>query len=102
VFTALCSTPYSIDGPAPAGQGIEDGFDIYTDLNSDGFFEPVGTFFYGGFTCDEDGDGTPGGDAANYRMYSQFWHILFAAAAPAACRRRPVPRRCRRRRAELL
>lgn len=71
--------------PLPAGQGIEDDFDIFTDLNGDGFFEPVGTFFYGGFTCDEDGDGTPGGNAANVRMFAQFWHILLAAPAPAAC-----------------
>jgi hypothetical protein len=85
VFTA--PSTYSIDVlPAPAGQGVEEGFDIYTDLNSDGFFEPVGTFWYGGFTCDEDGNGTPGGDAANYRPYSQFSHTLFGAAAPVACR----------------
>jgi hypothetical protein len=71
--------------PLPAAQGLEDAFDIFTDINSDGFFEPFGTFFYGGFTCDEDGDGVPGGNAANTRSFAQFWHVLLGPSAPAAC-----------------
>jgi hypothetical protein len=73
--TVFDGTNYTIDpvDPLPAGQGIEEGFDLYTDLNSDGFWEPVGTFWYGGFTCDANGDGTPG----DMRPYSQFQHILF-------------------------
>tara|TARA_R110000782_G_scaffold12913_3_gene38234 strand:+ start:23428 stop:24777 length:1350 start_codon:yes stop_codon:yes gene_type:complete len=71
--------------PLPAAQGLEDAFDIFTDINSDGFFEPFGTFFYGGFTCDEDGDGVPGGNAANTRSFAQFWHVLLGPSAAAAC-----------------
>lgn len=82
--TVFDGTNYTIDpvDPLPAGQGIEEGFDLYTDLNSDGFWEPIGTFWYGGFTCDANGDGTPG----DMRPYSQFQHILFGPGGAVCCR----------------
>lgn len=69
-------TDWSIDpvAPLPAGQGLEDAFDIYTDINSDGFFESVGTFFFGGFTCQP------------YNPYSQFDHTLHGPGGATVCR----------------
>jgi hypothetical protein len=71
--------------PLPAGQGIEDRFDRFTDINNDGLWEPFGTFFYGGFSCDEDGDGVPGGNAANTRSFAQMWHIMYGPGGAQPC-----------------
>lgn len=56
-------TTFTLDDTFPGGSaGQEDAFDIYTDINNDGFFEPFGTFWYGGFSCDRDADGVFEGD----------------------------------------
>ncbi|GEM_PF-647261 len=80
-------TTFTIDDSFPGGSaGNEDAFDIFTDINNDGFFEPFGTFWYGGFTCDRDADGIfeggANGSAApngpnDYRPYGSFFHAFF-------------------------
>jgi hypothetical protein len=77
--TVLTDDGWTIDpvAPPPAGQGVEDAFDILTDINNDGFFEPYGTFFYGGFSCDRDGNGVPGDAPDDYRSFAQFYHALY-------------------------
>jgi hypothetical protein len=81
--------------PIGASAGAEDAFDILTDINDDGFFEPFGTFFYGGFTCDRDADGvfegdTNGSAAPNgpndYRAFSQFFLAMYGPGGPIVCR----------------
>jgi hypothetical protein len=80
-------TTFTIDDSFPGGSaGSEDAFDIFTDINSDGFFEPFGNFWYGGFTCDRDADGVFEGDnngsappngPNDYRPFGSFFHALF-------------------------
>lgn len=65
--------------PLPAGQGMQDRFNIYTDLDSDGQIEPVGTFWFGGFSCDADANG----QAGDTRPYAQFYQVLYGPG-PAA------------------
>jgi hypothetical protein len=55
------------DAP-PAGQGVEDAFDIFIDFDNDGVFEPIGTFWFGGFSCDANGDGVIG-DTTSYAQF---------------------------------
>lgn len=66
--------------PLPNGQGMEDRFDRF--LVEGDFWNSVGTYYYGGMSCDSDGDGTNG----PYRSYAQFWHIMFGPPADAPCR----------------
>jgi hypothetical protein len=76
--------------PLPAGQGMEDFFDILIDINDDGFYEPFGTFFYGGFSCDRDGNGIPGDASNDYRPFSQFYHVLYGPGSTAVCCRTDI------------
>jgi hypothetical protein len=68
--------------PPPAAQGLTDFYEVYTDVNGDGYWEPVGTFWSGGISCDANGDGTTG----DTRPYAQFYHKLYGPrAAVNAC-----------------
>ena len=64
--------------PLPAGQGIEDAFDRFIFIGD--FAAHVGTFFYGGFSCDANGDGT-----FARRSYAHFWHIMFGPGGANPC-----------------
>ena len=66
---------YIPETEAPGAMGIEDVFDIYIDFNGDGILKPIGTFFYGGFACDLDGNGDFEHD--NSRPFSQFYMRLY-------------------------
>ncbi|MCC5824214.1 MAG: hypothetical protein LAT64_12615 [Phycisphaerales bacterium] len=67
--------------PLPAGQGIEDSFDRYYFPFGDDFSVFVGSFFYSGFSCDANGDGT-----FARRSYAQFWHVMLGPdGAPQPC-----------------
>lgn len=65
---------YTPDAP-PAGQGVEDAFDIFTDFDDNGVFEPIGTFWLGGFSCDTNGDGVVG----DVTSYAQFYTRLYSS-----------------------
>lgn len=60
---------YNPETEIPGATGIEDAFDIFTDLDSDGVFEPLGTFWYGGLNCST--------DPSVFNPYAQFYMILF-------------------------
>lgn len=70
-----------VPDPAPAGQGIEDAFDFFIDFNDDGVWEPIGTFFFGGFTCDANGDGVPG----DVVPFTQFQMSLYGPDGGGVC-----------------
>lgn len=63
--------------PPPAAQGLTDFYEVFTDVNGDGFWEPHGTFWYGGFSCDANSDGVTG----DTRPYAQFYHKLYGPEA---------------------
>lgn len=67
--------------PLPAAQSVEDAFDYYIDADNDGEPEPVGTFFYSGFSCDRNGDGVTG----DVQPYTQFYMNLYGPADVACC-----------------
>ncbi|RMH28480.1 MAG: hypothetical protein D6692_05320 [Planctomycetota bacterium] len=71
------SYTYVPETAVPGATGIEDVFDIFTDVDSDGVFEAVGTFWYGGINCDP--------NPAVFNPYAQFYMILFGPSGPAGC-----------------
>ncbi len=72
---------YIIDpvDPAPAAQGLEEGFDIYTDH---AFF---GTYWYAGFSCDRDANGIPGDQPNDYRPFASFYQQLYSPGTSVPC-----------------
>jgi len=46
-------TTYTPETDVPGAQGIEDAYDYFIDFDRNGVFEPLGTFWYGGFVCDD-------------------------------------------------
>ncbi len=73
-------TTFTIETPISAG--LEDAFDIF---ESDGTY--FGTFWYGGFTCDRNGNGVFEGDLNNsgtndYRPYSSYFIALYSGDGP--------------------
>lgn len=60
------------DAP-PAGQGVEDVYDKYIDFDSDWVLEFIGSYYFGGFSCDANGDGVTG----DTRPYAQFEAKLY-------------------------
>ncbi|MEM9374168.1 MAG: GC-type dockerin domain-anchored protein, partial [Planctomycetota bacterium] len=65
----------------PAGQGVEDAFDVFIDVDNDGVLEPLGTFFYGGFSCDTNGDGVIG----DVTPFAQFSIQMFGPGGDGVC-----------------
>lgn len=68
---------YNVETSQPGAQGIEDAFDIFTDLDSDGVFEPIGTFWYGGINCSS--------DPTVFNPYTQFYMIMFGPGGETPC-----------------
>lgn len=66
---------------SPAGQGAEDAFDILFDSNADGVYEPFGTFWFGGFSCDRNQDGVPD----DVRASAQFYIELYGPSGTNCC-----------------
>ncbi|MFK7884030.1 MAG: hypothetical protein AB8F26_07610 [Phycisphaerales bacterium] len=70
-------TVYTPETASPGAIGIEDAFDFFIDTNSDGELEPIGTFFYGGFNCDN--------DPAIGNPFSQFRMVLYGPGGTPPC-----------------
>lgn len=67
----------------PISAGSEDAFDVIADPNLDDSLYHVGTFWYGGFTCDDNGNGVFEGDVAqDYNPWSSFFFAMYAGDAP--------------------
>ena len=98
--TATCGPRpgnFTIDATFPGGSaGSEDAFDVLIDPLADGSAIHSGTFWYGGFTCDRDGDliceGGANGTAApngpnDYRAWAGMFMGMFGGTTgPAPCR----------------
>jgi len=74
-------TTYTPETDVPGAQGIEDAFDIYIDFNNDSVLEPLGTFWYGGFVCNDVDD--PDGDL--FDPYAQFYMQLYGPGPGEPC-----------------
>jgi len=71
-------TTYTPETDIPGAQGIEDAYDIFIDFDRDGVLEPLGTFWYGGFVCNDVND--PDGDL--FDPYAQFYMQLYGPRGP--------------------
>lgn len=67
--------------PPPNAQGTEDAFDILYEPDGAGQFVSFGTFWYGGFTCDDDGDG----DFGDTSFYAQFAIEMYGPPQGGVC-----------------
>lgn len=82
-------TTFTID---PISAGNEDAFDIIVDPLNDGSEIPFGTFWYGGFSCDRDGNGIFEGNVNSagqndYRPYASYFMAMYAGdVQPPECR----------------
>lgn len=95
--TATCGPrPGNFTIDASFSAGSEDAFDLLIDPFGDGSAIHAGTFWYGGFTCDRDGDliceGNQNGSAApngpnDYRAWAgMFMGLYGGTSAPVVCR----------------
>jgi hypothetical protein len=83
-------TTFTIDDSFPGGSvGQEDAFDIFSE-DALGFWQFAGTFWWGGFTCDRDGDGVFEGDdngstngPDDYRPHGSFFIGMFGPGGDA-------------------
>jgi hypothetical protein len=74
---------------ATISSGREDAFDILVDPDDDGSQIPFGTFWFGGFTCDRDGDGVfKGGDDG--RPFASFFIGFFQTDSGGICCRSDI------------
>ncbi|RMH24172.1 MAG: hypothetical protein D6692_13880 [Planctomycetota bacterium] len=69
---------FDVTPGVPNGTGAEDAFDIFTDLDDDGVFEPLGTFWYGGINCSSD-------PAVFNPVFAQFYMILYSPGSGPVC-----------------
>jgi hypothetical protein len=87
-------TDYAVDQSFPDGTptatagtaGAEDAFDLFdpaVDPSVDALGVNVGTFFFGGLTCDDDGDGSFNGTAADLNPFAGFSFALYGPAGVA-------------------
>jgi hypothetical protein len=87
-------TTFTID---PISAGNEDAFDIIVDPLNDGSEIPFGTFWYGGFSCDRNGNGIFEGNVNSagtndYRPYASYFMAMYAGnVPPAPCRQDLFP-----------
>jgi len=74
-------TTYTPETDGPGAQGIEDAFDVFIDFDNDGVLEPIGTFWYGGFVCNDVAD--PNGDL--FDPFAQFYMQLYGPGPSDPC-----------------
>lgn len=63
------SFTYEPETEPPGAIGIEDAYDVLQDLDDDGVFEYLGTYWFGGFHCST--------DPAEFNPYAQFYSVLY-------------------------
>ncbi len=93
----LAAHPPTAHTVLPISAGSEDRFDVILDPNGDGNVIFFATLWYGGFTCDRDGDGVfegdlNGSDANNdgiedndYRPYASFFMAMYGPGEVPPC-----------------
>jgi hypothetical protein len=81
----------------PPSIGSEDAFAIFVDPNGDDLYYHYGTFWYGGFSCDRDGDSVFEGDLNgsdgnadgvednDYRPYASFFMVMYGPGDAPPC-----------------
>jgi len=73
-----------IPDPLPAGRGAEDAYEVWSDCNgTKPHIIPFGTFWFGGFSCDRNGDGVGGDGRAFVQTYVRMYGPSVGNVCPA-------------------